>query len=251
MFGRNRGNRRAIGTVRRSGLQSLEPRVLLTEFSGMDFVEGELLVQYAPQVTLAERTSARSDLGLMVAETLHTKAMQSAGSGVLERVLLPSGARMEEVMEVLKNDSRVLFAEPNYRYQPSLISNDPKYLDGSLWGMFGSDMPTASGPAGTTNRYGSNAEAAWNLNLTGARNVYVGVIDQGIQIQHPDLAPNIWINPGEIANDGVDNDGNGYVDDVNGWDFCNNDKTVYDLGQDSHGTHVAGTIGAVGGNQKG
>ncbi|MFN9048662.1 MAG: S8 family serine peptidase, partial [Planctomyces sp.] len=237
--------------MRRSGLQSLEPRVLLTEFSGMDFVEGELLVQYAPQLTLTDRDLVRANLGLEVAETVHTQAMQSTGSGVLERVLLPAGTRMEQVIELLKNDSRVLFAEPNYRYQPSLISDDPKYLDGSLWGMFGSDMPTASGPAGTTNRYGSNAEAAWNLNLTGSRSVYVGIIDEGIQIEHPDLAPNIWVNPGEIAKDGVDNDGNGYVDDVNGWDFCNNDKTVYDLGQDSHGTHVAGTIGAVGGNQKG
>lgn len=251
MFGRNRGNRRAIGTVRRSGLQSLEPRVLLTEFSGMDFVEGELLVQYAPQVTLAERTSARSDLGLEVAETLHTKAMQSAGSGVLERVLLPAGARMEQVMERLRADFRVQFVEPNYRYKSASVSNDPKYLDGSLWGMYGSDTPTASGPAGTTNQYGSNAEAAWNVNLTGSRSVYVGIIDEGIQIEHPDLAPNIWVNPGEIRDDGIDNDGNGYVDDVNGWDFFHNDRTVYDAGQDSHGTHVAGTIGAVGGNGTG
>ena len=64
-----------------------------------------------------------------------------------------------------------------------------------------------------------------------------------------DLQRNIWVNPGEVPNDGIDNDGNGRIDDVNGWDFFNNDKTVYDGGSgDTHGTHVAGTIGAVGGN---
>jgi subtilisin family serine protease len=84
-----------------------------------------------------------------------------------------------------------------------------------------------------------------------ASSVYVGVIDEGVMISHPDLAANIGTNPGEIAGDGIDNDGNGYVDDVNGWDFAGNDNTVYDGKQDDHGTHVSGTIGAVGGNGAG
>jgi subtilisin family serine protease len=70
-------------------------------------------------------------------------------------------------------------------------------------------------------------------------------------ITHPDLMPNVGRNPGEIPGNGIDDDGNGYVDDVNGWDFAGNDATVYDGTQDDHGTHVAGTIGAVGGNVAG
>ncbi|HOB98444.1 MAG TPA: S8 family serine peptidase [Verrucomicrobiota bacterium] len=75
----------------------------------------------------------------------------------------------------------------------------------------------------------------------------MGVIDEGMQVGHADLAANIWVNPNDAA-DGSDNDGNTYVDDINGWDFYNNDNSVYDGTADDHGTHVTGTIAAVGGN---
>jgi subtilisin family serine protease len=81
--------------------------------------------------------------------------------------------------------------------------------------------------------------------------VWVGIIDEGYMYTHEDLAPNAGTNPGEIAGNGVDDDGNGYVDDVYGWDFAGNNNTVFDGVNDDHGTHVAGTIGAVGGNGKG
>jgi len=100
------------------------------------------------------------------------------------------------------------------------------------------------------NQYGSQAGEAWARGNTGANTVYIGVIDEGVQWAHEDLAANIWVNPYDPA-DGIDNDGNGYVDDLRGWDFDGNDNTTYDGTQDDHGTHVAGTIGAVGGNGKG
>jgi subtilisin family serine protease len=94
---------------------------------------------------------------------------------------------------------------------------------------------------------GSNAAAAWAAGSTGSKGVFVGIIDEGVQTTHPDLDANIWTNPFD-AKDGIDNDGNGYIDDVNGWDFANGDNSVYDGGKggnvDDHGTHVAGTIGA-------
>ena len=74
----------------------------------------------------------------------------------------------------------------------------------------------------------------------------IGVIDTGVDYNHQDLVGNIWTNPGEIAGDGIDNDGNGYIDDIRGWDFAYNDNNPSDV--DGHGTHVSGTIAGKGNN---
>ncbi len=92
------------------------------------------------------------------------------------------------------------------------------------------------------------APAAWTV-TTGAANVVVAVLDSGMDVNHPDLAPNLWTNPGEIAGNGVDDDGDGRVDDLHGWDFSANSAAIVD--NDGHGTHVSGTIGAVGNNGQG
>ena len=115
---------------------------------------------------------------------------------------------------------------------------------GPMWGLL-------SGSSSPANPYGSGAIGAWAQGVTGSHNIVVGVVDEGIQVDHPDLAANIWTNPWDPPN-GLDDDGNGYVDDVHGWDFKHNDNSVYDgPATDDHATHVAGTIGAVGGNGTG
>jgi subtilisin family serine protease len=157
---------------------------------------------------------------------------------------------VEEAIRRLERNPNVRFAEPNWKYNAAAVSNDTYYTSGQLWGMYGDDLPTAVGPAGTTNQYGSQAEKAWNDGFTGSSNVYVGIIDEGFQYAHPDLAANSWTNPFDPL-DGIDNDGNGYVDDIHGWDFFSNDNSTYDGTGDDHGTHVAGTIGGQGGNGAG
>jgi subtilisin family serine protease len=236
-------------------IELLESRRLLASdltnpivIEGREAVRNELLVQYAPKTLGPQRVSAAMDASVTVAETIQTKVMQVTGMGALERVTLNPGVDMQAAMASLRKNPNVLYVEPNYIYRPSVVSNDTQYTNGSLWGMYSNDSPTAIGPAGTTNQFGSQAEKAWNDNIIGNSNVFVGVIDEGVQFLHPDLVDNMWLNPFETAGDGIDNDGNGYIDDTRGWDFANNDNSVYDGTADDHGTHCAGTIGATGGN---
>ncbi|MFM8224188.1 MAG: S8 family peptidase, partial [Planctomycetaceae bacterium] len=117
------------------------------------------------------------------------------------------------------------------------VPNDPSY--GSLYGL------ENTGGTGMLLDADIDAERAWDV-TTGSSSVVIGVIDTGIDMNHPDLAGNLWVNPFETAGDGIDNDANGFVDDIYGWDFANNDNNPFD--DHGHGTHCAGTIGAVGNN---
>ena len=207
------------------------------------YVKGELLVQYKPQTSSQIRGMNRYAFGV----DLKREIRSSSASGVLELIQFPTSVSVESARAWFSRQPDVAFAEPDYLYSTSAVSNDPYYTSGQLWGMYGDDTPTPVGPAGTTNAYGIAAEKAWNEGVTGSKSVFVGVIDTGIQVTHPDLVNNIWVNPYDPI-DGIDNDGNGYVDDVNGWDFVNNDNSVYDSVDDDHGTHVAGTIGGKGNN---
>ena len=149
-----------------------------------------------------------------------------------------AGADRSEAMRRFTSNPNVRFAEPNWVYTHDATSTDPYFIDGRLWGM------------STANEFGSQAAAAWAAGNTGdgtgADAVWVGIIDEGYQYTHPDLDNNAGKNPGETAGNSIDDDGNGYVDDVYGWDFDGNNNSVYDGTRDDHGTHVAGTIGAEG-----
>ena len=120
---------------------------------------------------------------------------------------------------------------------PAALPNDPSFA--SAWGL------ANTGQSGGLPGNDIGATRAWDF-TTGSRSVVVAVIDSGIDLTHPDLAANLWVNPGEIPGDGIDNDGNGFVDDVHGWDFVDHDGVPQD--GFGHGTHVAGIIGAVGNN---
>ncbi|HEY9859851.1 MAG TPA: S8 family peptidase [Candidatus Obscuribacterales bacterium] len=214
---------------------------------GAKSVPAELLVQFKEGVAPQEQGRAYGRIKAQAIETIVSGNKQTGtGRGDLVRVRYPQTElpSQAEAMRRIQEDPAVDFAEPNWIYTHQATSNDPYYTTGSLWGMYGD----TSSPA---NQYGSQAGEGWAANKIGSSTVYVGVIDEGIQIDHPDLQANVWVNPYDAV-DGRDNDGNGYVDDNNGWDFDGNNNTVYDGGKrgtlDDHGTHVAGTIGAVGGN---
>ena len=154
--------------------------------------------------------------------------------------LQTSGIDSSHVVDWARNNHEHFLIEPDLPIQVQKTPNDP-----SLWRLYGLNNYGQSG--GTTDA-DLDAPEAWDI-TTGSRDVVIGVIDSGVDINHPDLAANIWVNPGETPNNGIDDDGNGFIDDVNGWDFHDNDNTPND--GNGHGTHVAGTIGAVGNNNSG
>lgn len=161
------------------------------------------------------------------------------GSEIVEGLMFARVPAEEtlQAIKALRARSDVLYAEPNYIRYLDVTANDTRY---------GNQQALKDPSIG-----GINAETAWNT-TTGSQTVVVGVIDSGIDILHGDLKDNIFVNPGEIPNNNIDDDGNGFIDDVNGWDFINNDRTVFDsANDDAHGTHVAGTIGARGNNARG
>jgi subtilisin family serine protease len=205
-----------------------------------DSVPNQLLVGYRHGASEAHRAEAR---GRANSELVDRVAKESGERAAVELVRFKGIDRAEATRRFTSNPN-VAFAEPNWVYTHDAVPDDPYYLDGSLWGMSGD----ASTPA---NLYGSQADKAWGAGYTGSNSVYVGIIDEGYQHTHPDLAANAGTIPGETPGDGIDNDGNGYVDDVNGWDFDGGDSSVYDGLTDDHGTHVAGTIGASGNNSQG
>jgi subtilisin family serine protease len=208
------------------------------------FIPNELLVQFRGGLTDEARANGRAAIGGRYEETVVIEETRQDGLGDLELIALPPGMTVAAAVARLRSHFAVEFAEPNWVYYHQAASNDPYYTNGSLWGMYGASTTPA-------NQFGSQAASAWGNNHVGSSTVYVGIIDEGYMYTHEDLAANAGTNPGEVAGNRQDDDGNGYVDDVYGWDFDGNNNTVFDGTADDHGTHVAGTIGAAGGNGKG
>jgi len=173
------------------------------------------------------------------------------------QVVQVTTSTLDEAIEAYKNSPDVLYVEPDYKISLSPIEktgksaeagsmsissaaypNDPAYP--YLWGLHNTGQAPFYGTADAD----IDAPDAWAI-TTGSPSVIVAVVDTGVDYTHPDLAANIWQNPQEIIN-GIDDDGNGYIDDVRGWNFVSKNNDPMD--DNGHGTHCAGTIAAVGNN---
>jgi len=183
---------------------------------------------------LAGISSVAQTASLLVGGGIEFEALR--GLGLVGQALVRSyGAPADAVQRWLDASPSVEHFERDVLQQLKAVPNDPSF--GRLWGL------DNTGQTGGRSDADIDAPEAWNIS-TGSASVVVGVIDTGVDYSHPDLRANMWRNPGEVAGNGVDDDHNGFVDDVYGYDFANNDADPMD--DNSHGTHVAGTIGAVG-----
>ncbi len=189
---------------------------------------GEILIRFLPGAGASGRAAVRGQAG-----AVHLRTFRS---GAEHWRLGPGRGAVDEVAR-LRGHPLVEFAEPNYLVTMTAAPDDPLYPQqasleniGQTGGVWGVDV---------------EAEHAWEI-ATGTAGIVVAILDTGMDTTHPDLAPNLWTNPGEIAGNGLDDDGNGYVDDIHGWDFVNNDADPSD--DRGHGTHVSGIIGAAGNN---
>lgn len=159
--------------------------------------------------------------------------------GGIELLELPAGADIEAVLAQYRASGLVEYAEPDYLYSIAETEpDDPSFENGTLWAL--SQPWTGSGINADI-----NAPQAWDL-LHDAPEVIVAVVDTGVRQTHEDLVGNLWVNPGETPGNGIDDDGNSYVDDVHGVNAIRNDGNPED--DNGHGTHVAGIVGAVGNN---
>lgn len=166
----------------------------------------------------------------------------------LENVYLFKAESDQDVLEMAaeyRKDPAIEYAEPNYIMKINMLPNDPYYHSSGSWGQDYDDL------------WGLKkiqADRAWEISQ--GKGVLVAVVDTGIDYNHEDIAENVWINQKEIPDNGIDDDNNGFIDDVKGWDFAG--SNVKKSGPDSdpadglgHGTHCAGIIAAIGNNEKG
>jgi subtilisin family serine protease len=208
-----------------------------------DYVEGEVIVTFKATATLSRATATLNKRSLGF--TRHFAWLSSKRQrqmGLVHHATRTTAALIAD----LKNDPDVEMVEPNYLRHVSATPNDTRFAE--MWSLqnTGQSVNGTTGTAGADVKFLPARAMARTINPA---QVVVAVVDTGVDYVHPDLAANMWVNSGEIAGNGIDDDGNGFIDDVNGYDFVGSTGAPADSGY--HGTHVSGTIAAVGNNALG
>ncbi|BAZ80882.1 putative peptidase [Sphaerospermopsis kisseleviana NIES-73] len=194
------------------------------------YASNKLIVKFKDGINTTQANEIKNTLGVAKTETIKLTGAQIW--------TLSGKTSVETALATHKNNPIFQYIEPDYIVTKAVtFPNDPSF--NQLWGLHN------TGQSGGTPDADIDAPEAWDIQ-TGNPNLVIGVLDTGVDYNHPDLVGNIWTNPGEIANDGIDNDNNGYIDDIRGWDFAYNDNNPSDV--DGHGTHVSGTIAGKGNN---
>ena len=214
-----------------SGQGLAEELVIVRPPDGPAYREGRILI-----IPRAGRTAALNQLHGQTGARLRRAFPNFGNVHVLE---LPHGLSARETITRYRQSGHVEAAALDLVFQASVLPNDPSLVNGEQWSL------NNFGQNGGVMDADIDAPEAWNI-LNSASNVIVAIVDSGARLSHQDLAGNLWVNPGEIPGNGIDDDHNGFVDDVHGI------NTINDTGNPSddywHGTHVAGIIGAVGNN---
>ncbi len=245
-----RGDGQSVGRITTGFMDSLEQRTLLSGAEGlgsltwygtqMDVKDGSWVVSFDEPLGQAELTARVQEIATKLKIT--ATDIQSIARGryasfqSAQSITDLSATRTASMVDGVKS---IL---PDFVAKSSRVPNDEFFT--FQWGH--DNTGQFIGGSGTgVNDADADSTNAWDITI-GSQTVIIAVIDTGVDIVHPDLAANIWRNPGEIAGNGIDDDGNGFVDDVTGWDFGDLDNDPSD--PQGHGTHVAGIIGAVGNN---
>lgn len=197
------------------------------------FDPGSVLVRFNPDVPELTKDAIRAVVGGEVI-TRYTLV-----PGLEHLRVAPDSERASDILKMFQ--AAVMYAEPDQIVHNCVTPNDPNFT--LLWGLNNTGQ-TVNGDPGINNA-DINAPEAWDI-TTGSASFIIADIDTGANYNHPDLGANIWTNPGEIPGNGIDDERDGYIDDVRGYDFYNNDGDPID--DNGHGTHTAGTIGALGNN---
>ncbi|MBD3866969.1 MAG: S8 family serine peptidase [Acidobacteria bacterium] len=194
------------------------------------YVPGRVLVKFNGSVDADARLAIHGRVGTRIAQRFRLDAD-------LQMVTFPEELDLGPILDFYQSLPEVRYAEPDFIYHTQVIPGDARF--GELWGMHN------TGQSGGAFDADIDGPEGWDVN-TDAAQIIIGSIDTGIDVNHEDLAGNIWVNADEIPGNGVDDDSNGYIDDVNGYDFYNGDSNPYD--DHSHGTHTMGTSAARGDN---